>query len=173
MTAQVAMAVLGATLLLGTALPALVLPGAHLPNADPLLTAWVAGTGAWPGWLAVLLAAAVAGWMQGWKSSPATHVAAALGFAVSILVACCFASHGGEILFWHGYHVLQTAWVAWAAILLAVAIAGPWISRTPSSTAWVKPIWVWRIVLDACSSSCWSCSTVLSIRRGRGGRWVR
>ena len=151
LAAQVAMAVLGVVVLLTPAVQAFILPWA--PWDRP--AAWVAGAGAWPGWLAVLLTAIAAWWMQGWKSSHVMHVPAALGLAAGILAACCFASvrqafqpdfvNGAS---WQGYHVLQTAWAAWAAILLAVAVVGPRIGKTSNRAAWAQPIWTWRIVLD-------------------------
>ncbi|MGO9113745.1 MAG: hypothetical protein ACLP9L_31325 [Thermoguttaceae bacterium] len=147
MAAQVTMAVLGVVLLLGPALQVLILPGARWGRVYPL-DAWVAAAGAWPGWLAVLLTAVAAWWMLGFKSSHAMNVPAALGSAISILAACCLASHGGDVATWHGYHVLQTAWTVWAAILLAVAVSGPRIGKTSSGAAWIQPVWTWRVVLD-------------------------
>ena len=159
MAAQVAMAVLGAVVLLTPALQAVILPGLPWHRS----AAWVAGAGAWPGWLAVLLTAAAAWWTLGVKSRHAMHVPAALGFAAGILAACCFASRGADLAPWHGYHVLQTAWTAWAAMLLAVAcwwgsttmlrtvpVVPPYLAHLPepSRAAWIRPIWTWRVVLD-------------------------
>lgn len=96
----------------------------HTPGSLPEAMARLAEA---PGWLALLLAVAAAGWYL-WRTLPGEllHVVVGLGLGAGVLAACRAGQLGGRAadVPWAEYHTLCIAWTLVGLVVLALGILG-------------------------------------------------
>lgn len=86
------------------------------------LPVWAAQLAAPPGWIAVLLAAAAAGWyLRQVSPGDLMHVVGGLGLALGVLVTCATAGFSAK---WASIHVLMTSWATVDLLVLGLGYVG-------------------------------------------------
>lgn len=91
-----------------------------------------------PGWLALLLAGAAAGWyLRQIAPSGLLHVAVGVGLGAGVLLAAWAGAHApklsvaGWVAPWLGYHVLMVAWNGLAGLVLGAGVLGGKLRLAP------------------------------------------